>query len=341
MFDVHKPVIASVQGNCMAGGTDLALMCDVVIAAEDAKIGFPATRANGTPPNHMWVYHVGPQWAKRLLLTGDCVWGGTRRESAWCSMPCRPTELDEEVNELARRMSCVDADLLAAQKRVVNMALELSGAKTLQRFSAEMDARAHLAKGPRRTQFKQDMAGEGLKTALKNRDAPFGDGMVKIHSTNRHGGAMADILIDEPVAGVRRITLNRPEQLNAFTFDMYAEYQDALARAQARFEGARRDSDGCRQGLLLRPRSEERRQAEVDRRSGDGQHVLRQACDRGDQCAADSDAAGAAADHLRGQRRRRRQRLYAGAGRGPLYRGALGEVREFHSTTRAPVTNWG
>jgi enoyl-CoA hydratase len=182
MFDVHKPVIAKVQGNCMAGGTDLALMCDVVIAAEDAKIGFPATRANGTPPNHMWIYHVGPQWAKRLLLTGDCVWG---RDAARIGLvlDAVPAErLDEEVNELARRMSHVDADLLAAQKRVVNMALELSGAKTLQRFAAEMDARAHLAKGPRRTQFKQDMASEGLKTALKNRDAPFGDGMVKIHS---------------------------------------------------------------------------------------------------------------------------------------------------------------
>jgi enoyl-CoA hydratase len=182
MFDLHKPVIAKVHGNCMAGGTDLALMCDVVIAAEDAKIGFPATRANGTPPNHMWIYHVGPQWAKRLLLTGDCVWG---RDAARIGLvlDAVPVErLDEEVNELARRMSFVDADLLAAQKRVVNMALELSGAKTLQRFAAEMDARAHLAKGPRRTQFKQDMAGEGLKAALKNRDAPFGDGMVKIHS---------------------------------------------------------------------------------------------------------------------------------------------------------------
>lgn len=181
MFDVHKPVIARVQGNCMAGGTDIALMCDVVIAAEDAKIGFPATRANGTPPNHMWVYHVGPQWAKRLLLTGDCVWGRDAARIGLVLDAVPADRLDEEVNELARRMSCIDADMLAAQKRVVNMALELSGSKTLQRFSAEMDARAHLAKGPRRTQFKQDMAGEGLKTALKNRDAPFGDGMVKLN----------------------------------------------------------------------------------------------------------------------------------------------------------------
>ena len=154
---------------------------DVVIAAEDAKIGFPATRANGTPPNHMWVYHVGPQWAKRLLLTGDCLWG---RDAARIGLvlDAVPAErLDEEVNELARRMSFIDADLLAAQKRVVNMALEMQGARTLQRFAVESDARGHLSKGPRRTQFKQDMASVGLKQALKNRDEPFGDGMVKAH----------------------------------------------------------------------------------------------------------------------------------------------------------------
>jgi enoyl-CoA hydratase len=63
MFQIHKPIIAKVQGNFLAGGTDLALMCDRVVAADDARIAFPATRANGTPPNHMWVYHVGPQWA--------------------------------------------------------------------------------------------------------------------------------------------------------------------------------------------------------------------------------------------------------------------------------------
>ena len=59
----------------LAGGTDLAFMCDMVIAAEEARIGFPATRANGTPPTHMWVYHLGPQWAKRMLMTGDCLSG--------------------------------------------------------------------------------------------------------------------------------------------------------------------------------------------------------------------------------------------------------------------------
>src|SRR5437667_1985770 len=75
IFDIHKPVIARVQGNCLAGGTDLALMCDMVIAADEARIGFPAARANGTPPQNMFIYHVGPQWAKRLLMTGDWISG--------------------------------------------------------------------------------------------------------------------------------------------------------------------------------------------------------------------------------------------------------------------------
>lgn len=181
LFNIHKPVIARVQGNCLAGGTDLALMCDMVIAAEDAKIGFPATRANGTPPNHMWFYHVGPQVAKRMLMTGDNLWGRDAVRLGLVLDAVPAAQLDAAVDELARRVSNVDSELLSAHKRVVNMALELSGAKTLQRFSAEVDARAHLSKGPRRTQFKSDIVGKGLKEALTNRDAPFGDGMVKLH----------------------------------------------------------------------------------------------------------------------------------------------------------------
>jgi enoyl-CoA hydratase len=180
-------VIAKVRGNCMAGGTDLALMCDIVIASEDAKIGFPATRANGSPPHQMWIYHCGPQWAKRLLMTGDCVWGRDAAEIGLVLDAVPPEQLDAEVDEIARRMSLVDAELLSAQKRIVNLAMELQGAGTLQRLAAEIDAKAHLAQGPRRTQFKADMATHGLKHALKNRDEPFGDGMVKLHVRRRTG----------------------------------------------------------------------------------------------------------------------------------------------------------
>ena len=178
LFDMHKPVIAKVHGNCLAGGTDIALLCDLVIAAEDAKIGFPASRANGTPPNQMWLYHVGPQWTKRILMTGDNLRGHEAARIGLVLDAVPADQLDAAVDELARRMSFVDADLLAAHKRAVNMGLELMGARTMQRICSELDARAHLNAGPRRTQFKADMASVGLKGALKNRDEPFGDGMV-------------------------------------------------------------------------------------------------------------------------------------------------------------------
>jgi enoyl-CoA hydratase len=179
MFDIHKPVIARVQGNCLAGGTDLALMCDMVLAADDARIGFPAARANGTPPQNMFIYHVGPQWAKRLLMTGDWISGKDAARIGLVMDAVPAAGLDAAVDELARRVALVDAELLSAHKRVVNLSLELQGARTMQRLAAEMDARAHLSRGPRRSQFRADMADGGLKTALKNRDEPFGDGQVK------------------------------------------------------------------------------------------------------------------------------------------------------------------
>ncbi len=180
MFDLHKPVIAKVQGNCLAGGTDLALGCDIVLAAENARIGFPAARANGTPAINWWMYHCGPQWTKRLLFTGDCLSGRDAARVGLVLDAVPPDQLDAEVAELARRISFVDAELLANHKRVVNLGLELAGAKSLQRLATELDARAHLSQGERRRQFSADMAEHGLKTALQNRDAPFGDGWVRL-----------------------------------------------------------------------------------------------------------------------------------------------------------------
>ena len=177
---IHKFVIAKVHGYCLAGGTDLVLSCDMIIAAENAKIGFPATRANGTPPTNWWIYHMGPQWAKRMLATGDMLWGRDAAKLGLVLDAVPAEKLEEAVMSLAKRMSFVDVEMLSAHKRVVNLAMEVMGANTMQRLALEMDARSHLASGPMRTAFKKDVAEGGLKQALKNRDRPFGDGMVRL-----------------------------------------------------------------------------------------------------------------------------------------------------------------
>jgi enoyl-CoA hydratase len=174
IWEMHKPVIAGVHGHCLAGGTDVAFLCDVVIAAEDAKIGYPPVRALGSPVNHMWTYLVGPQWAKRLLLTGDTI-SGAEAERIGLVLKAVPAErLDDEVRDLAARMALIDVDLLAAQKRTVNLALELMGARTMQRLATERDAIARQA--PVVTQFYTMAKEKGLKAALEWRDAKFGDG---------------------------------------------------------------------------------------------------------------------------------------------------------------------
>lgn len=182
MLDLHKPIVAKVHGNCLAGGTDLALSCDMVLAADDAKIGFPAARANGTPPTNLWFYHCGPQWTKRMLFTGDTL-SGLDAARIGLVLDAYPSDrLDLEADELVRRIACVDAEILAAHKRLVAMQMELAGAKLSQRFAVEQDARAHLSRGPRRMQFRKDMAELGLRDALRNRDEPFGDGKISLRA---------------------------------------------------------------------------------------------------------------------------------------------------------------
>jgi enoyl-CoA hydratase len=178
IFDIHKPVIAQVQGNCLAGGTDVALMCDMVIAADDAAIGFPATRGQGSPPCHLWTYLVGPQWAKRLLLTGDLISGRDAQQIGLVLQSVPADKLADHVMALARRVALVDADVLACNKRIVNLSLEMMGARSLQRLGAENDARGHQAASARA--FVQRFSESGLRAAVRERDEPFGDSHVRL-----------------------------------------------------------------------------------------------------------------------------------------------------------------
>jgi enoyl-CoA hydratase len=178
LWEMHKPSIAQVHGHCLAGGTDLALYCDIVITADDANIGFPPLRNMGSPPNHLWLYHCGPQWTKRMLLTGDTMSGKDAARIGFAMKSVPPEHLEAEVEGLADRFALIDTALLAANKRIVNLGMELMGAGTLQRLAAENDARGHTARAAR--QMFKDLATKGVKQAVADRDAPFGDGRVRV-----------------------------------------------------------------------------------------------------------------------------------------------------------------
>lgn len=178
LFDMHKPVIAQIHGYCLAGGTDIALLCDMLIAADDAIIGFPPARSMGALPNNMWLYNVGPQWAKRLTMTGDTITGKEAEVIGLVLKSVPPDLLEQEVEQLADRMAMIDIDLLSSNKRIINIGLELMGARTLQRMASEGDARAHRAEST--AGFGKTAREKGLKEALIERDAKFGDGRARV-----------------------------------------------------------------------------------------------------------------------------------------------------------------
>jgi enoyl-CoA hydratase len=171
LWNLRIPTIAQVHGYCVAGGTDLALHCDMIVVAEDARIGFTPVRAMGAPPTHMWLYSVGPQWAKRLLLTGDLIDGKKAWEIGWAIEAVPAAALDDTVLQLATRISHIGKDLLTANKQIVNKGLELMGRSLLQQIALEHDAIAHLA--PEALEFNRIAQEQGLKAALEWRDGPF------------------------------------------------------------------------------------------------------------------------------------------------------------------------
>lgn len=168
------PVLAQIHGHCLAGGTDLALHCDLVVVASDARIGYPPVRTLGVPPAHMWLYHLGPQWTKRLLYTGDTITGRLAAEIGFALTAVEPADLERSVAALARRIATSGREMLMANKAVVNHGIELMGRSQLQTLASLRDAVAHQA--PEARAFAELVAAEGLKTAVRRRDEPFGAG---------------------------------------------------------------------------------------------------------------------------------------------------------------------
>ncbi|WP_409496702.1 crotonase/enoyl-CoA hydratase family protein [Amycolatopsis sp. cmx-11-12] len=132
-----KPTICQVQGHAIAGGSDIALSCDVLLMAADARIGYPPARVWGCPTTAMWVYHVGAQRAKRMLLTGDTIDGATAAEWGLALDAVEPGKLEAATEELADRMAGVPTNQLVMQKLMINQAYDnmgLSGTQTLATF---------------------------------------------------------------------------------------------------------------------------------------------------------------------------------------------------------------
>ena len=165
----HKPVICKVHGYAFAGGSDIALTCDLIVMAEDAKIGYPPSRAWGCPTTAMWVYRVGAERAKRMLLTGDLIDGREAKAIGLVTDAVPADRLDERVEEIAARMAGVPKNQLMMQKLMVNQALANMGLETTQMIATLFDGITRHS--PEGMAFKRRAEEVGFKQAVQERDS--------------------------------------------------------------------------------------------------------------------------------------------------------------------------
>jgi enoyl-CoA hydratase len=171
LFHCSKPVVCKVHGFCVAGGTDMALCSDLLLIAADAKIGYPPARVWGTPTTSMWAYRLGPQRAKRLLFTGDCLSGAEALDWGLAIEAPPAHALDERAEALTRRIAQLPVNQLQMMKLLVNQSLYAQGLHATQLVGTVFDGIARHT--PEGHAFQQRAAEAGWRQAVNERDEAF------------------------------------------------------------------------------------------------------------------------------------------------------------------------
>jgi enoyl-CoA hydratase len=168
-----KPVIAQVHGWCVGGGSDFALCADLVIASEDARIGTPYSRIWGAYLSGMWIYRLGLAKAKEYALTGRPLSGVEAADAELINRAVPFDRLEQEVADAARELASIPASQLAAMKLVVNHAYESMGLASTQTLGPILDGL--MRNTPDAKRFIELAESEGVRSAVAERDGPFGD----------------------------------------------------------------------------------------------------------------------------------------------------------------------
>jgi enoyl-CoA hydratase len=175
LHEISKPTLAAVQGWCVAGGTDMVLNADLILAAESARFGYPPARVWGIPEAPwVWVARLGLERAKRYLFTGDEL-TGTEAAAAGMVLECVPdSELEERATALAQRMARLPLNQLQMVKWALNDVARHQyqpDSSRLLGFIFDGVAR-HTQEGLDFVARAQEV---GWREAVRERDRPFGD----------------------------------------------------------------------------------------------------------------------------------------------------------------------
>ena len=171
-WNMAKVTIASVHGYAAAGGCELTMMADLVVAADDCQIGHPGHRGLGVARNGViWPLVIGMRKAKELSYTGEYISGTEAERIGMINYAWPKEELEDRTIAFADRLAIMSADHLAILKLNMNRFYENMGIYSSVRSSTEHDAMAQLTEYA--YEWRDQMSTNGFKAALKWRDDPF------------------------------------------------------------------------------------------------------------------------------------------------------------------------
>jgi enoyl-CoA hydratase/carnithine racemase len=169
-----KPTIAAVRGACLAGACELALACDLTIAAPDAFFGEPELKFGAGIVVMILPWIVGPKVAKEIILTGEDRIDAKRALAIGMINRIVPAEdLEATSLRLARHIAAVDPQLVKQTKRAINRALEAQGMLAALEDALAIDLAIEGEGSADKARFMEVARRDGLKAALAWRDARF------------------------------------------------------------------------------------------------------------------------------------------------------------------------
>ena len=170
---MRKPVIASVQGHAVGGGCELAMYCDLTIAADNAMFGEPEIRFSNTGPGIVMPWIVGYKRARELLYFGDMVDAETALRIGMINRIVPLEQLREATLKYARRLALVSPEALVATKLSINRGADAAGFRNAMQAGLDVVAPLYAARTEAGMKFKEITKERGLGAALKWRGAQF------------------------------------------------------------------------------------------------------------------------------------------------------------------------
>jgi len=144
IFNNPKPIIAQVHGYCLGAASQLVVMCDITVIAEDARVGLPSVPLGGGWISPMWSWLIGPKRAKEMTFTvGAQIDGKTASDWGWANRAVPADQLESTVREMALRMANLPSKFLQLKKYSINRQMDVAGFSTAIRTGTEMDALLH------------------------------------------------------------------------------------------------------------------------------------------------------------------------------------------------------